>query len=73
MLHAALCFLTNRQGGDLAQMKISDTLSPEYRSLGAVVVHTIAVLFSNYEMQILQPFISMLGNPAALTVRHSYV
>lgn len=70
MLHAARCLLTNQQGGDLAQMKVSETLSSECKTLGAVVVHAIAVLLSNSEMQILLPFINMLENPASLTVRY---
>ena len=68
MLQVARCLLTNQQGGDLAQMKISETLSSECKTLGALVVHTIAVLFSNSKLQILLPFISMLENPASLTV-----
>ena len=68
MLQAARCLLTNQQGGDLAQMKISETLNSECKTQGAVVVHTIAVLLSHSKMEVLYPFIKMLENPASLMV-----
>lgn len=69
MLHAARCLLTNKQGGDLAQMEVSETLNAEGKTLGAIVVHSIAVLFSNSKTQVLLPFIDMFENPASLAVR----
>ncbi len=69
MLQAARCLLTNQQGGDLAQMKITESLSSECKTVGAVVVHATIILFSNSKLQILTPFISMLENPASLVVR----
>jgi hypothetical protein len=69
MLQAARSLLINQQGGDLAQMKMSDTLDSGCKTQAAVVMHTIAVLFSNSKLQLLMPFINILDNPASLTVR----
>ena len=71
MIQAARCLLINQQGGNLAQMKISETLDSVCKTVGAVVMHAIAVLFSNSKLQLLLPFISMLENPAVLTVSWS--
>lgn len=68
MRHTAQLLLTNKQGGPLAQMCITQKLPVMWKILGAVVVHTAAVLFSNSGRRSLLPFINMLTNPAALDV-----
>ena len=68
MLLAARRLLTNQQGGILAQMKVTERLSLECKTLGSIVIHTVAVLFSNSKQPILLPFIKMLDNPASLRV-----
>ena len=68
MLQAARRYLTNQQGGPLAQMRISLELSSECKMLGAIVVHTISVMSCNSRQAILLPFVNMTTNPAALAV-----
>lgn len=68
MRQAARLLLTNQQGGPLGQMTVSPELPAECKTLGAVVVHTIAVINCNSRQDILLPFVNMLTNPAALMV-----
>lgn len=69
MRQTARLLLTNQQGGLLAQMRITPERSALYKSLGAIVMHTTAVLFSCSRQPILLPFVNMLSNPSALAVR----
>ncbi len=68
MWHAARCFLTNEQGGSLAQMRMSKELSSTCRCLSAVVVHVSTVILTNSKHGLLLPFVNMIMNPATLTV-----
>ena len=69
MLEAAKLLSENKQGGaSLAQMTISPTQPSEYKTLGGIVVHTVAVVSSSSSNQILLPFVNMLYNPKALMV-----
>lgn len=68
MLQAARRYLTNKQGGPLAQMRIGPELPSECQMLGAVVVHTFSVISCNSRRAVLQPFVNMTTNPAALAV-----
>ena len=67
----AKLLVANEQGGTLAQL-IVDPMQPlQHRTLGAIVVHTAAVFFCRQRVDILQPFVNMLNNPAALVVSGS--
>ncbi len=68
MRQAARCFLTNDQGGNLAQMKMTPELSLSCKTLSSVVVHASAVILCNSKYPILLPFVNMLTNPATLAV-----
>ena len=68
MIRIARLFLANEQGGPLAQMRITSMLSPECKSLGALVVHANSVFSSKAELDILLPLVNMMTNPAALAV-----
>jgi len=67
----ARSLVANEQGGPLAQLRIAPQRSLQHRTLGAIVVHTAAVLLCQQGVQILQPFLNMLNNPAALV--HAYL
>ncbi len=60
--------LANQQGGTLAQLAIAPRQSPLQRTLGAIAVHAAVVFQSVQGVQILQPFLMMMNNPAALQV-----
>jgi len=64
----ARSLVANEQGGPLAQLGISPQQPLQHRTLGAIVVHTAAVFFCRQRVYILQPFVNMLNNPAALVV-----
>lgn len=68
MRQTARLLLTNKQGGPLAQFSISPQLPATYKTLGAIVVHTAAIIDSHLRLPILLPFVNMMGNPAALKV-----
>ena len=60
--------LANEQGGPLAQQTVTPRQSLLQQTLGAVVVHTAAVLLCRQGVDLLRPLINMLLNPAALVV-----
>ncbi len=64
----AQLFLRNEQGSPLRQMKVRPGLTPECKTLGAIVVHTAVAISSNLSQPFILPFVSMLTNPAALAV-----
>ena len=65
----ARALLANQQGGRiLEQMSASPQQPLECRTMLDLVVHTAAVFFCKREVDLLQPFISILINPAALNV-----
>lgn len=61
--------LTNQQGGILAQMSVSPHQLGHHRTLTGLVVHTVVVLLSRPNTELLLPFINMITNPASLEVR----
>jgi hypothetical protein len=68
MRYTARLLLTNEQGGPLAQLRVTPELPAIYKTLGAVVIHTVAVLESSSRKPILLPFVNMMSDPAALVV-----
>ena len=68
MKHTARLFLTNGQGGPLAQMTLHPGLPSECKTLGTIVAHAISVFSCRENLPILLPFINMMNNPAALAV-----
>lgn len=72
MRQTARLLLTNEQGGPLAQLHVTPELPAMCKTLGAVVVHTVAVLESKSRQHTLLPFVNMMANPAALAVCHEH-
>jgi hypothetical protein len=68
MRQTARLLLANKQGGPLAQLCVTPELPALEKTLGAVVIHTVAVLESSSRQPILLPFVNMMSNPAALAV-----
>ena len=64
----ARLLVANEQGGTLAQLRIYPGQPLQHRTLGAIVVHTVAVFLCRQEVSILQPFVNMLNKPAMLVV-----
>ena len=60
--------LANEQGGPLPQLRVIPQQPALHRTLGAVVVHAAVVFLSRQRLQVLKPFITMIGNPGALAV-----
>ena len=71
MRQAARRYLTNDQGGTLAQMRMTPELPLSCKTLSTIVVHATTVILCNREYPILLPFANMLLNPAALLVSYS--
>jgi len=67
----ARALVANEQGGPLAQLRIAPRQPLQHRALGAIVVHTAAIFLCRQRVGILQPFVNMLKNPAALVVSAS--
>jgi len=67
----ARSLVANEQGGPLAQLGIAPWQPLKHGILGVIVVHTTAVFICRQRVDILQPFLSMLNNPAALIVSAS--
>ena len=72
MRQAARLLLTNKQGGTLAQMCISPDLPSENKTLATIVVHAVSIFTSTSKQRILLPFVNMLSDPAALSVRLNF-
>ena len=69
----ARALLANQQGGRvLEQMTVSPRQPLHCRTILGVVVHVAAVFFSRQKFDVLQPFVKLLKNPAALNVCHDY-
>ncbi len=64
----ARALLANQHGGPLAQLAIVPRQPPLQRTLGAIVVHTAIIFQSRQGVELLEPFVKMLNNPAALMV-----
>ena len=67
----ARLLIANEQGGTLAQLVVDPMQPLQHRTLGGIMVHTAAVFFCQQRIDILQPFVNMLNNPAALVVSRS--
>ena len=67
----ARALVANEQGGPLAQLRIAPRQPLQHRALGAIVIHTAATFLCQQRVGILQPFVNMLKNPAALVVSAS--
>ena len=57
--------VSNEQGGPLATLQVS---AGSQQSLGALVVHTVAVLTSRTSLHLLQPLVTLLNAPGNMTV-----
>ena len=64
----ARLLVANEQGGTLAQLGVDPRQPLQHGTLGAIVVHTAAVFLCRQKVDILQPFVNMLNNPAVLVV-----
>ena len=64
----ARLLVANEQGGTLAQLKMNPGQPLQHRTLAAIVVHAVAVILCRQKVNILQPFVNMLNNPAMLVV-----
>ena len=69
----ARLLVANEQGGTLAQLRIYPRQPLQHRTLGAIVVHTAAAFLCRQKIDILQPFMNMLTNPAVLVVSRTKV
>ena len=61
--------LSNQQGGPLAQMAVSPDQSALCRTLTDIVVHTVSVIMSKTNVDLLAPFEKLLTKPTDLKVR----
>ncbi len=69
LLHQAFSvLLRNKQGGGLNEMCIHPGISSECKTLGGIVVHTVAVLAAVPDQSIFLPFWNMLTKPGDLAV-----
>jgi len=66
MLPMSRLFLTNAQGGPLDQMKMTPDASQSCQVLSIIVTHAVTVLMNRKNCSILQPFVNMMSNVAAL-------
>ena len=67
----ARLLITNRQGGPLAQMRVTPDQPLEYKILSRIVLHTASIFSSISEDpkgHFLLPFINMLTAPETLSV-----
>lgn len=67
----AQTLIANKQGGCFAALQISPNQPAIQRTMGAVVVHTVATLFSRQHVELLHPLITMLTKPADLAVSNT--
>lgn len=70
MLGVAKLLIRNKQGSSLPQMCLKPSLTPECKTLGAIIVHTTVVLSANSKQPLLFPLVNMLFNPTALVVSY---
>ena len=60
--------VSNYQGGPLAAMQVSTNQTTAQQSLGALVVHVVAVLLSRSSLDILCPMVTLLNAPGNMAV-----
>ena len=64
----ARALVSNEQGGPLAALQVSAGQQGSYRTLGALVVHVVATLFSRSNGDLF-PLINLLNTPGNMAVR----
>lgn len=64
----ARALITNKHGEPLPLLSVAPHQSAQCRTLTALVVHASAVFLSRQRLEVLWPFISILSDPARLTV-----
>ena len=69
----ARSLIANEQGGPLVWLSVAPRQPPQCRTLTALVVHATAVFFSRQRLDVLQPFLSMLTDPAKLAVSKHFI
>ena len=72
MRRTARLLLVNKQGGPLAQLCMTPELPGMCKTLGSIIVHTVAVLDSNSRQPMLYPFVAMMAYPADLIVSYMH-
>ena len=65
----ARALVSNEQGGPLAALQVSAGQQGSYRTLGALVVHVVATLFSRSKDDLLFPLFNLLNTPGNMAVR----
>ena len=60
--------LGNQQGGPLAQLEVVPHQSSLCRTLSGIIVHSVSVILSRSDVDLLLPFLNMLNNPTAIEV-----
>ena len=60
--------MSNEQGGPFAALQVSAGQPGSHRTLGAVVVHTAATLFSQRNVDLLYPLVALLSTPGDMAV-----
>ena len=68
MRHMVRLLLSNKQGGQLAEMAVSPNQPALCRTLEGIVVHTVSVVLNKAAVDLLQPFLNILSDPIALEV-----
>lgn len=64
----ARMLIANMQGDTLAALRAFPDQPVTQHTMAAIVVHTVATLFSRQNMELLYPLVAMLTKPANLTV-----
>ena len=72
MQYMARKLVSNEQGGLLAALQVSAGQTPSQQSLGALVVHAVAVLYSRGSVDLIRPLTTLLTNPANMAVSSIY-
>lgn len=68
MVIMARKLISNEQGGPLAALEAAPDQSDTHTTLGAIVVHTVALLLYREDSNIFYPLVAMLGMPGDLVV-----
>ena len=64
----ARALVSNEQGGPLAALQVSAGQLGSHRALSAVVIHTAATLFSQRNVDLLHPLVTLLCTPGDMAV-----
>ena len=63
--------VSNEQGGSLKALQVSANQPMFQQTLGALVVHAVAVLISRSNLNILHPILLLLNDPGTMAVSYS--